>query len=226
MLEFLKPRHLRYHSMEEWRATENITSFHHPENPRLEARLRRQLQGLRKHLWKRHVARLTTWERKQMKTGTHPSQSHKSFEPARLIFEEFRDRASAQPYVEEVTMVTRHMEPIVFRVKVIEGTGWRMWQEHVPPFYRGFEVLVTSAKTSKPALTPESAEKLIPNGMSEADVYVRLGTNVRVTHGKNGSKSLTYLFHFPPPPPGVDPKIGGITVVISNGIVMDRQVGQ
>lgn len=223
MLEFLKPRHLRYHSMEEWRERENITSFRHPENPRLEARLRRQLQGLRKHLWKRHIAQLAPWERSQLKAGTHPSMSHKGFELAKPIFEEFRTRVTALPFVEEVTMVTRHMEPIVFRVKVIQGIGWRTWQEQIPPFYRGFEIIVTSAKTPKPALTPETAEKLIPNGMAETDVYGRLGTNVRVTHGKNG-KSLKFLFHFPPLPPGVDPKVSGITVVISNGVVVDRQV--
>jgi hypothetical protein len=226
MLDFLKPRHLRYRSMEEWREGENITSFRHPENPRLEARLRRQLHSLRRHLWKRHVRKLPPWERKEMKDGTHPSLSPNGFERARLIFEEFRDHLVALPYVVEVTMVTRHKEPIVFGVKVIAGTGWRAWQEHVPPFYRGFEVLVSVAKSSKPALTRESAEELIPNGMSEAEVYARLGNKAHVTHGKNGSKSLTYLFHFPPAPPGVDPKIGGLTVVISHGVVVDRQIGQ
>jgi hypothetical protein len=226
MLDFLKPRHLRYRSMEEWREGENITSFRHPENPKLEKRLRRQLHSLRMHLWKRHIANLPTWERKQMKEGTHPSMALNGFEHAKLIFEEFRERVAALPYVVEVTMVTRHLERMVFGVKVIAGTGWRMWQEHLPPFYRGFEVLVSVAKSCKPALTRESAEELIPNGMGEADVYARLGKNAHVTHGKNGTKSLTYLFHFPPPPPGVDPKIAGITVVISNGVVVDRQVGQ
>lgn len=226
MLDFLKPRHLRYRSMEEWRERENITSFLHPENPKLEMRLRHQLQELRMHLWKSHIAELPKWERKQLKDGTHPSMSAHGFEMSKLIFEEFRDGMVALTYVVEVTMVTRHMEPIVFRVRVVQGTGWRVWQEHIPPFYRGYEVLVTTAKTSKPALTRESAEDLIPNGMSEAEVYLRLGINANVTHGKNGSKSLTYLFHFPPPPPAVSPKIGEITVVISHGVVVDRQFGQ
>jgi hypothetical protein len=224
MFDFLKPRHLRYHSVEEWRARENVTSFMHPENPALEARLQRQLKELRKHLWKRHVARLTANERKELKAGTHPSRSPKGFEPAKQIFEEFRAKVAGLPFVEEVTMVTRHMEPIVFRVKVARDATWRVWQEHIPSFYRGFEVVITLAINSKPALTRESAEKLIPNGMSEADVYAHLGTNARVTHGKGG-KILTYLFHFPPPPPRVDPVIDSITVVILNGVVVDRQFG-
>lgn len=224
MFDFLKPRHLRYRSVEEWRERENITSFWHPGNPRLEARLQRQLEQLRRHLWKRHVAKLSREERKQLKTGAHPSLSHKGFELAKPIFEEFRALLANLPYIEEVTMVTQHMKPIVFRAKVARGTSRQAWQEHIPPFYRGFEVVVTVAASAKPALTRESADQLIPNGMSESQVYEHLGTNARVTLGKD-RKSLTFLFHFPPPPPKVDPKVGSLTVVISNGVVVDRQLG-
>ena len=224
MLDFLKPRHLRYRSVEEWRERENITSFWHPENPRLEAKLQRQLRQLRNHLWKRHLRHLTREERKQLKDGTHPSLSHKGFEAAKPVFEEFRGLVAVHPFVEEVTMVTQHMKPIVFRVKVSRGSTWRIWQEKIPPFYRGFEVMVTTAVNSKPVLTRETADKLIPNGMTEDQVYAHLGTNARVTVGKEG-KSLTYLFHFPPSPPKVDPKVGSMTVVIANGVVVDRHFG-
>jgi hypothetical protein len=222
MFDFLKPRHLRYRSVEEWRERENITSFWHPGNPGLEARLQRHLEELRKHLWKRHLKELTRNERDQIKDGTHPSLSHKGFDAAKPIFEEFRSSIASQPFVEEVTMVTQHMKPIIFRVKVARDASWRVWQEHIPPFFRGFEVVVQRAVNSKPVLTRESAEKLIPNGMSEEQVYAHLGTNARVTPGKD-MKSLTYLFHFPPPPPKVDPKVGSMTVLISKGVVVDRR---
>ncbi|HEX3625085.1 MAG TPA: hypothetical protein VH280_06655 [Verrucomicrobiae bacterium] len=225
MLDFLKPRHLRYRSVEEWRERENITSFLHPGNPGKEAKLQRHLKELRDHLWKRHLKQLSREERNQLNAGTHPSLSHKGFEPAKPVFEEFRSLVASHPFVEEVTMVTQHMKPIIFRVKVARNATWRVWQEHIPPFYRGFEVMVSRAVNTKPALTRESAEKLIPNGMSEAQVYAHLGTNARVTHGKD-TKSLTYLFHFPPPPPKVDPKVGSMTVFISNGVVVDRQFGE
>lgn len=225
MFDFLKPRHLRYRSVEEWRERENITSFWHPENPKLEVRLQRHLTQLREHLWTRHLKRLSREERKQIKEGTHPSLSHKGFELAKPVFEEFRSLVARHPFVAEVTMVTQHMKPIIFRVKVARDATWRVWQEHIPAFYRGFEVVVTRAINSKPALTRETAVKLIPNGMSEAQVYEHLGTNARVTLG-NGMKSLTYLFHFPPPPPKVDPKVGSMTVLISNGVVVDRQFGE
>lgn len=224
MFDFLKPRHLRYRSVEEWRERENITSFLHPGKPGLEARLERHLRQLRDHLWKRHLKSLSRDEREQIKSGTHPSLSHKGFEMAKPIFEEFRSRVASYPFIEEVTMVTQHMKPIIFRVKVARDATWRVWQEHIPPFYRGFEVVVTRAINSKPALTRETADKLIPNGMTEAQVYAQLGTNARVTVGKD-NKSLTYLFHFPPPPPKVDPKIGSMTVLIANGVVVDRQFG-
>ena len=225
MLDFLKPRHLRYHSVEEWRERENIRSFRHPEKPSLEARLHRQLEELRSHLWKKHLRGLTKDERRQLKEGTHPSQSHKGFEEAKSIFEEFRAKVSALPYVEEVSMTTRHMQPIVFRVKLAQDVSWRVWQERIPSFYRGFEVIVGTAHGRKPALTRENAATLIPNGMSENDVYANLGTNATVSFVNGGHKFLSYLFHFPPSPPKVEPKIDGMTVVIANGRVVDRKFG-
>jgi hypothetical protein len=209
--------------MEEWRERENITSFRHPENPRLEARLRRQFEQLRKHLWKWHLKQLTPEERKEIKAGKHVSQSHKHIEKAREIFEEFRSRVAALPYVAEVSMVAR--EQITFRVRLAQETSWRVWHENIPPFYRGFEVFVTFTPGARPALTRESATTLIPNGMSERDVFTQLGTNATISQGKNGEKSLTYLFHLNAPPK-FDAKIDTMTVVISNGAVVDRQFGK
>jgi hypothetical protein len=226
MWDFLKPRHLRYLSVEEWRERENITSFQHPENPRLEARLNRHLSELRNHLWKKHLRQLTREERQRLKSGSHPSQSHRGFDLAAPIFDEFRSRVATLPYVEEVAMVTRHLQPIVFRVKLEQSANWRVWQENIPPYYRGFEVVVNRAQSRKPPLTRESAATLIPNGMSENDVYALLGTNARVSVVNSGQKQLSYLFHFPPSPPKVDPQIDAMTVVISNGAVIDRKFEQ
>lgn len=226
MLDFLKPRHLRYHSVEEWRDREKITSFRHPGRPQLEARLSRQLDELRRHLWRRHLKELTREERRQIEKGLHPSQSHKRIDEAKAIFEEFRSRVAHLPYVTEVTMVARQMEHTVLRVKLGQDVGWRVWQEHIPPFYRGFEVHVVFAKPERPPLTEETAAKLVPNGMSEADVYAHLGTNPTVALGSGGRKFLTYPFHFLPAPPRVDPKIDTMTVVIANGLVVDRKFGK
>lgn len=205
--------------MEEWRERENITSFRHPENPRLEAKLRRQFEELRRHLWRKHLRQLTPEERKEIKEGRHPSQSHKRIEQAKPIFEEFRTKVGSLAFVAEVSMVAR--DQIVFRVRLGQDTSWRVWHEHIPPFYRGFEVFVVYVPTSKPVLTKETAAALIPNGMSESDVYAHLGTNATVSQGKNGQKFLTYLFHFNAPP-RLDPKVDGMTVVVANGVVVDR----
>ena len=225
MLDFLKPRHLRYRSMEEWREKENIRSFRHPENPELEKRLTRQLEELRKHLWKKHLAQLSPEERKQIKKGDHPSQSHMRIDQAKPIFDEFRLRVQPLPYVSDVTMVARqmHADGIVIRLKLAQDVSWRVWREHIPTFFRGFEIQVTQAALEKPDLTRENAEKLIPNGMTEAQVYAHLGTKATISLGKNGYKFLAYSFHLPPAPPRVDPKIEGITVVLNNGVVVERQ---
>ena len=75
----------------------------------------------------------------------------------------------------------------------------------------------------KPVLTQKSAEKLIPNGMSEARVYEILGTNASVSVGQHGEKFLLYFFRFTGAPPKVEAKIDTISVVISNGVVIGRQ---
>jgi hypothetical protein len=228
MLNFLKPRHLRYHSMEEWRAKENIRSFSHPEKPDLERRLTRQLEELREHLWKVHVKLLTRDERKQLQQGNHPSQSHTRIDQAKPIFDEFRLRVSPLPYVSDVTMVARHTpeDGILIRLKVAHDVSWHVWRQHIPTFFRGFEVLVSQAISERPALTRDSADKLIPNGMTEGQVYAHLGMKATVSLGKNGYKYLVYSFHLPPAPPKLDPRIEGITVILNNGVVVDRQFGR
>ena len=77
----------------------------------------------------------------------------------------------------------------------------------------------------KPALTKTTAEKLIPNGMSEAQVYELLGTNANITFGQHGEKHLLYFFLFTGAPPKVEAKIDTIQVVLSNGVVIERLFG-
>jgi hypothetical protein len=224
MLELFK-RHLRYGSVEEWKEREKVASLRHPGNPGRERKLARQVKELRAHLWKRHLAQLTPEERKEIKEGKHPSLSHTRIDQAKPIFEEFRAKVAPLPFVAEVTMVARQMEHIVIRVKLSKDVGWRVWQEQIPPYYRGFEVIVTLAGNSRPALTRESAATLIPDGMSEAEVYEQLGTNATVSLGKNGQKYLSYSFRFSPTAGKVEPKIDAMTVVLANGKVVERQFG-
>lgn len=140
MLAIVKPRHLRYDSIDEWMGREHITSLDHPENPALQERLFHQLGELREHLWRRHLASLTSEERRQLETGQHPSQSHSRYEQAKPIFEEFRARVELLPYVAEVFMPAYHVDRLVFRVKVTKDVDWLTWHKDIPQFYRGFEV--------------------------------------------------------------------------------------
>jgi hypothetical protein len=148
MLSFLKPRHLRYRSIEEWMEREHIKSRVHPEDPALQDRLFQQLGALRMHLWEQHIAHLTAEERHQLESGQHPSQSHARVHQAQPIFEEFRSRVACLPYVVEVVMGMYHADRIVFDVKLASDVGWRIWQKDIAPFYRGFEVFVGLWKNS------------------------------------------------------------------------------
>jgi hypothetical protein len=85
--------------------------------------------------------------------------------------------------------------------------------------------LILILTSCKRPLTEKNADKLIPNGMSESEVYTLLGTNASISTGSSGKKYLLYFFQFFPPPPRIDPKVGTMTVIISNGIVIDRQFG-
>jgi hypothetical protein len=75
-------------------------------------------------------------------------------------------------------------------------------------------------------LTKENADRIIPNGMSESNVYELLGTNAIAKPDVLGRKCLIYMFPFFPPPPGVKPKIASLQVIISNGVVVQTIVPQ
>ncbi len=149
MMRFLKPRHLRYGSIEEWMEREHITTFNHPENPALQDRLFEQLGELRKHLYDQHLRLLTPEECRQLKAGQHPSQSHARAEQAKPIFEEFRSRMKCLPFIADVLMCMYHMDRIVFRVKLTDDAGQHRWRKEMPPFYRGFEVGVWTKSTEQ-----------------------------------------------------------------------------
>jgi len=90
----------------------------------------------------------------------------------------------------------------------------------------GAIVIVSAITGCKPTLTQANASKLIPNGMSESDVYKMLGTSAITSTGNHGEKYLIYFFPFFEQPPGVEPKVETMTVIISNGVVIDRQFGE
>jgi hypothetical protein len=74
----------------------------------------------------------------------------------------------------------------------------------------------------KPDLTQKSAARLIPDGMSISNVYKMLGPDAVVSKGNDGMIYLIYFFPFFPPPPRVNSKIGSMTVIISNNVVVGR----
>lgn len=75
-------------------------------------------------------------------------------------------------------------------------------------------------KRSEPNLTRGNFNSVIPMGMTESNVYAILGTNASVSRDSFGRKYLTYLFPYFPPPPGVNPKIDALDVMLSNSVVL------
>jgi hypothetical protein len=58
----------------------------------------------------------------------------------------------------------------------------------------------------KPSLTKTNANRIIPNGMSESNVYVLLGTNAIVKQDDFGNKHLIYFSNFSRHLPELIPK--------------------
>ena len=87
----------------------------------------------------------------------------------------------------------------------------------------GLLVVLVIVAGCKPVLTQKNAGKVIPNGVSEAQVYEMLGTNGSVSFGPRGEKHVLYFFQFTESPPTVDVKIDVMDVVFSNGVVIARQ---
>lgn len=73
---------------------------------------------------------------------------------------------------------------------------------------------------NKRNLTKENINSIIPARMTESNVYAVLGINAVVSHDNLGRKYLIYLFPYSTPPPGVNPKVDGVELLISNGVVV------
>jgi hypothetical protein len=80
--------------------------------------------------------------------------------------------------------------------------------------------IAAGCKRDRPNLTSKNFNSIIPVGMTESNVYATLGTNAIVTQDNLGRKDLAYFFPYFPPPPGVNPKIDSLDVIISNGVVV------
>ena len=74
----------------------------------------------------------------------------------------------------------------------------------------------------KRVLNQDTADNVIPNGMSEAQVYDILGTNGSVTFGRNGEKFVHYFFPFTGPPLRIKTHLAAMTVIFSNGVVISK----
>ena len=84
-------------------------------------------------------------------------------------------------------------------------------------------VALAAVAGCKPALNQANADKLIPNGMTEAAVAEIVGTNGVVSFGQHGVKLVMYFFPFTGMPPKVETKLVAMTVVFSNAVVIERR---
>ena len=74
-----------------------------------------------------------------------------------------------------------------------------------------------------PRLTRNSAARVLHDGMQESQVFDLLGTNAIISDETNGLRYLHYFFTFTGKPPKLKTDLENITIVLSNGVVIDRK---
>ena len=70
-------RHLEYDSVDEWMAGENVPdNFISVKDGQLRDKYITEYGELRRHLFAKHAATLSTEDQQKLNDGNHPSQSH------------------------------------------------------------------------------------------------------------------------------------------------------
>jgi hypothetical protein len=107
-----------------------------------EARFMSEYAKVRAAMWERHYRTLSSAEKAMLDDDTHPSSSWDRAVEAEFYLEEFRKVVEKSGFVSRVTMDLYHGNTIVFTVHLNRELRWRDYRQHIPEFYRGFQVFV------------------------------------------------------------------------------------
>ena len=97
-----------------------------------------------RYFYPKHVASLPRTERKLIKRGLHPSQSHDRGEDARLVMERFKEYLRANcslPITQEPEVGFYHGDQIIFSLCFDSDESWAVIDDVIPPFFEGFRIL-------------------------------------------------------------------------------------
>ena len=143
----MTPRYLQYESVDDWIAGENVPpGFVSLDDAELRDRYITEYGELRRHLFAKHAATLSTEDQQKLDDGTHPSQSH-SFatdaEPYCRLLDSYLRSIGIVP--DEIVLGWYHMDRIVLTVYLDDS---QVPADTKPPWlFQGFEVFYVPRST-------------------------------------------------------------------------------
>ncbi len=127
-------------------------------DPRLRDKYIRQYGELRRHLYAKHVATLSSDDQQAIKDGCHPSQSHRFADAAQPYCELLeRHLVSLGLNVSDVHLGWYHMDRIVLSVETPEQLDVSRFTK-LPWLFQGFEIKYSSSEhkdATEPCGEPE-----------------------------------------------------------------------
>jgi hypothetical protein len=132
-------RHLRYRSLEAWYKGEGISgSLFQIADPEEQDRRLNEYAELRQHLFRKHLATLSSEEQRQFDEGAHPSQDWDYADAAKPFCPRLREHLAQLGFNAEVNLGFYHFERIVLCADLEADPGER--RSTLPWLFRGFEV--------------------------------------------------------------------------------------
>lgn len=137
--------HLKYYTVWDWMTGENVPmEFIREPDPVLRDTYLRQYGELRRHLYTKHVATLSSEVQKAINDGCHPSQSHQFAELAQPYCDQLRSHLlSLGLNVSAVHLGWYHMDRLVLSVETPVHPGALRLRE-LPWLFEGFEIKYVS----------------------------------------------------------------------------------
>ena len=133
-------RHLDFESVEDWMAAENVPpNFINVEDEQLRNRYITEYGELRRHLFAKHTATLSTADQQKLDDGKHPSQSHAFASDAESYCDLLDAHLKTLGIVAgEIVLGWYHMDRIVITVTLDESDLGSCAKR--PWLFEGFEV--------------------------------------------------------------------------------------
>ena len=139
MWPFRTKRHLGYPSIEAWFKGEGLTEgIVEIADPVERDRRITEYGELRRHLFAKHMKTLSAEEQRQLKEGSHPSQSHQLADRAEPFVALLRDYLASLGFPAKVCLGWYQLDRIVITVDLDADPGEGYAQ--LPWLFRGFEI--------------------------------------------------------------------------------------